>query len=497
MSDNHRSRDSSRHRGRDSSRHRSRDSSCHHSRRRSSPRQGRERSSRRHSPSNLSTTRRDSSLPPSSIPPSSSPARSRSPDHSNVHMKRTIDHLTRELEKVQGKGRSRGKTNRTLGRGIRKVAALFNTIPALVAESDRRALDDEGEDQYESELDEDTLTDNQKNERQQKRDLRRVQDRKFQGFQLLCETVPGFRKMIDSDVPVSELLKYYSDLEQGANAARNDDVNNAKEEIVDWLNARPNPPHPPLARKTRVGRGFRNLVTGRLLCPIDLDWNDAQTRADIQRRKLSVNKTEYFFCIRALYHREVGDPNDVEGGFLKGELLVKMFKLVFTSASSNDEVSTNGFEDSEIDNDNDDCDEPPAKRRRPTRKNVAQLLNMTSVTPRAIAYTAVMLRFALSDAKSWGSDRSFNYEGFYNAIVDYFEDVKPDSDEQQSVKELLEWWNRKIFPDCDDNASTSSKPLQDFKNILAAQRAAKAAARKIAEQPSYSNDGFTNPPATS
>ncbi|THU99723.1 hypothetical protein K435DRAFT_621145, partial [Dendrothele bispora CBS 962.96] len=181
-------------------------------------------------------------------------------------------------------------------------------------------------------------------------------------------------------------------LEHGANGAHNDDVNNAKGEVADWLNECVVYPHRPLlARKSQTRHGFNHPTTGRLLCPTDLDWDDVQWK-----RKISVNKTDFFFCIRALYSNEVGDPNDIEEGFLKGELLVKMFKLVFTAASSNDEIS--------VHNSDDENDEPPSKRRKSTRKNVAQLLNMTSVPPRGIAYAAVMLRFALSDAKSWGSD---------------------------------------------------------------------------------------------
>ncbi|THU99724.1 hypothetical protein K435DRAFT_855474 [Dendrothele bispora CBS 962.96] len=150
-----------------------------------------------------------------------------------------------------------------------------------------------------------------------------------------------------------------------------------------------------------------------------------------------------------------------------------MFKLVFTTASSNDKIS--------VHNSDDENDEPPSKRCKSTLKNVAQLLNMTSVPPRGIAYAAIMLCYALSDAKSWGSDRSFNYKGFYNAIVDYFEEVKPGSDKEQPIKELLDWWNQ-----CENLSQLRCQhidflqALQDFKNILTVQRAAKATARKTA-----------------
>ncbi|THU94768.1 hypothetical protein K435DRAFT_153942 [Dendrothele bispora CBS 962.96] len=63
--------------------------------------------------------------------------------------------------------------------------------------------------------------------------------------------------------------------------------------------------------------------------------------------------------------------------------------------------------------------------------------------------------------------------------------------------EVLDWWNRKIFPDSNANASTSSKPLQDFKNILAVQRAAKAPDRKTAASKKQSQQSEAPPPSPS
>ena len=35
-------------------------------------------------------------------------------------------------------------------------------------------------------------------------------------------------------------------------------------------------PEPPLSAEDKTGRGFYNDATGRLLCPVDYDWNDAK-----------------------------------------------------------------------------------------------------------------------------------------------------------------------------------------------------------------------------
>ena len=33
-------------------------------------------------------------------------------------------------------------------------------------------------------------------------------------------------------------------------------------------------PDPPLTKEDKSGRGFYNDATGRLLCPVDYNWND-------------------------------------------------------------------------------------------------------------------------------------------------------------------------------------------------------------------------------
>lgn len=98
------------------------------------------------------------------------------------------------------------------------------------------------------------------------------------------------------------------------------------------------------------------------------------------------------------------------------------------------------------------------KAKRSTRKCIADILNMTQVTARSIAYCAVMvslyifliivdscsflkLRFALSPVEIWGKDESFNYEGLYNTILDYFECPEPGSVGADHANDLLKWWN--------------------------------------------------------
>jgi hypothetical protein len=123
--------------------------------------------------------------------------------------------------------------------------------------------------------------------------------------------------------------------------------------------------------------------------------------------------------------------------------------MIFTSPSS-----ARGNLDVEV-------TEPQGRRRRIPSKRppVATQLKMDGqVTPRAIAYTAVQvfysppdtppgshwskLHFALNDATHWACHyNGFNYEEFYEFIVDFFEEDQT-QEGKAAAKELLHWWNR-------------------------------------------------------
>ncbi|KAG1857425.1 hypothetical protein F4604DRAFT_1882988 [Suillus subluteus] len=180
------------------------------------------------------------------------------------------------------------------------------------------------------------------------------------------------------------------------------------------------PPNPVIHGQSKMGRGFNNDATGRLICPVDYDWSDPVVQQGIRD-----------------YHPDYH-------GLFKGKLLLKMFKYIFTSPTSaelDDQEQTSPAMLS--------TQGPPKQRRtdgeRRTRCDVAGLLNMKSVQPRSIAYAAVQLRFALSSTGSWRIvDDEFNHQEFYDNIVDFLE-LAATSDAVKEVEDLLLWWNRKVF----------------------------------------------------
>ncbi|KAJ3753851.1 hypothetical protein EV360DRAFT_87390 [Lentinula raphanica] len=371
-------------------------------------------------------------------------------------LKRRLEFSELKLEELKG-GKKKTTSVQSLGRGICRLASLFIDVRTLV-----RAHFDHGN-QPNAEAVE-TLTEEQKKECLQKE---KEAARDLKSYEIICQLVPTFSNRVDTE-ELDDLFEYCDKLQSGARAARSDDINSLKEAVAHFLNYRPmgHSAVPLLKHDDRVGRGYTNDLTGRLLTPIQFDWDNPLICQNIRSKTLVVSNS-YF--LRAFYYGEKGDPDDVEHNFLKSTLLLQTWRHIFVA---------NGSVDSSI-ADSDDhvvAPLPVCKRaRKSTRKNVAQLLDMKEVSPRSIAYACVMLRFSLSDANAWNADQSFNYQGLYNTIIDYFEDVESGSEAEKDVHALLDWWTKNAFVEPD--ASTNEQPVLNFANTIQEQRALKTAKR--------------------
>ncbi|KAK7024173.1 hypothetical protein VNI00_016551 [Paramarasmius palmivorus] len=438
------------------------------------------------------------------------------------HLKRRITQLEEENEKLRSR-RKRGPSERetTLARGIRKIVSLHVPLKVLIDEFDRRETAESDDENGEGA----TASSPSDTEQVLKRELQGLFSRSY--LQKVLEQ-EGFLEHLKavSNWLWTELLNSHSrrQWERPADEARGDDIKRLKVEVANWLNTLDKDDLQVLSEyedysfvtpHTRLGRGFQNITTGRLLCPIDYDWNDLYIRSRIQEMHPDY-PTHEKYLLRFLYAGYSGDPEDFMKGFLKSTLMVRTFKHIFTSSSS--ALLYTGEDDPSSDTEN--TTQPLRKRRQiiakePSKKNVASLLGMTTVTPRAIAYTAVMLHFALTNAAYWNLiNDGFNYAIFYDFIVDTFEDRELTGEDE--VKELLQWWNRQIF----GNRLASSgeegniafrKHLSQQKNIRAARaRLANARNRQSSQgssatqqtrssntTPEQSQTGSSQPPPTS
>ncbi|KAL0060723.1 hypothetical protein AAF712_012503 [Marasmius tenuissimus] len=391
--------------------------------------------------------------------PRSSPAPSPSQvDYIASSLKRRIAQLEVENEKIRReKQRKTPARETTLARGVLKVVSLHVPLKALVDESDKRI-----------EMDDDEL---ENLPIEQRREY-------YESFKCFRSLFGG--AFLDRVLEHEDFLDKLKVWGARADEARGDDIKRLKAEVANWINtldhldvSGPNDPFSFIQTHTRVGRGFTNPVTGRLLCPIEYDWEDLDVRQKVQSFDPEFPTHEQYL-VRALYEGYRGDPNDYTKGFLKSVLHVRAYKQIFTSLSSAVRYVPAGEGD-------EGSGEPSAKRRRtgkePTKKNVASLLGMTEVTPRSIAYAAVLLHFSLTDTPTWNvSCDGFNYAIFYDFIVDYFEDRRLTSEED--AQSLLGWWNRQVFGQ--KFATSTPGATVDFKNRLAEQKVVKENKAKVA-----------------
>ncbi|KAG2092778.1 hypothetical protein BD769DRAFT_1370718 [Suillus cothurnatus] len=327
------------------------------------------------------------------------------PDHSGAvptsteaRAKRRIAALEEELFMMkQERGTKQRKTTYFVaqGRAIRRVVVLYTSLEDLIAENDRRYEDSES-----------GTTE---------------QDRLQRGYIALTQTLPWLHeKLSEFDIDDSEdMLKKVRALKKGADAARGDDTSTLKDLVAAWIN-QDFRPSSLLKSDEKQSRGFAHDVCGMLLCPAEWDWCDDRVKAGIRDRTSDYIVSENSWPL-FLYEKYSVNRNNLEHGLFKSKILVQAFKATFTSPSSAREA----------DGDGDGAD--ILENNRHARRALSQVKVKTCV------------RFALSGVTSWRTvDGDFDYEIFWNNIVDFFEDV-PGPVAGRRITQLLEWWTRKVF----------------------------------------------------
>ncbi|KAH7874316.1 uncharacterized protein C8R40DRAFT_1252416 [Lentinula edodes] len=231
---------------------------------------------------------------------------------------------------------------------------------------------------------------------------------------------------------------------------------------------------------SRNNRGLENDMTGGLLCPGEIDWKDDIVRAAVQRMD-----PEYDFASSAhslcFYKDQKFTLDDPDKGFLQSHWLLQMYRTIFTSPSS----AKGQSEDVE--------NLPPSKKKKSLkshRAHVANIIHMTEVTPRSIAYAAVhvsscfeflslltailQLHIALTDSSHWThSYDGYNYQDLWNFVVDFFEDPVDEEAEKQG-KELLKWWTDRIFTGTGSAANSRGTKMVSRRQVVVKKQAAKS-----------------------
>ncbi|KAG1732426.1 uncharacterized protein EDB91DRAFT_1238763 [Suillus paluster] len=140
-----------------------------------------------------------------------------------------------------------------------------------------------------------------------------------------------FEQLLDSYPGLLDRLKDGSDedilhIGKGATGARGDNTKTLKSVVLDWISPKGEAIQPPLHRNSKIDRGFNHKLTGSLLCPAGLDWNDPRIKEDLCSGEMLVCGDQWPIFLYAHY---VYDHDDPWSGLLRSHLLA--YKHVFTS----------------------------------------------------------------------------------------------------------------------------------------------------------------------
>ncbi|KII83955.1 hypothetical protein PLICRDRAFT_147661 [Plicaturopsis crispa FD-325 SS-3] len=386
------------------------------------------------------------------------------PELTHAGVKRRIAELEDDLERARHgavKARSEAAVHKNMGRAMRRVVSFFDSPRNLVAEDDRRARIEGGLEDADDDEGFDHLS----------------YDRLHRGFKALTKFIPVVNDKLNDDEFTSEKLHdFYKHITAGGNAARGDDAGKLKTSVVGWIAELFCVPVPPIDHDSKLERGLDHDATGALLCPAEFDWTYESVRTKIRNAHpdflVTADRWPSF-----LYEKisEI-DPENLDQGLFKGKMMLKGFTSIYNCPSSAREIVA----DDDVGNPEQiNEDEPPKKKRKKekttTRSSVAVLIGLDAVTPRALAYTAVQVRFALSNVGSWrDSDGDFDYVDFYNNIVDYFE-VPAGPVTAAANQDLLDWWTMRVLKPVNARRRPGQARNHASASVskLAAQRAAK------------------------
>jgi hypothetical protein len=117
------------------------------------------------------------------------------------------------------------------------------------------------------------------------------QRREHRVFATLLQIIPGLEERLlggsgDDVIRIAKLVCVVSHviypklilpkIQKGASNTRANDTKSLKGPILDWITPQGQSLNPPLNRNIKMDRGFQHERTGALLCPVGLDWSNAE-----------------------------------------------------------------------------------------------------------------------------------------------------------------------------------------------------------------------------
>ncbi|KAG2082360.1 hypothetical protein BD769DRAFT_1376493 [Suillus cothurnatus] len=312
------------------------------------------------------------------------------PTCTEARAKRRIAALEEELQVTrQERGTKQRKTTYYVsqGRAVCCMVALYASIEDLIAENDCRCKIDW----------EESTTD---------------QNRFQHGYIALVHTLLWIHKKL-SGLDADDAEDMLKKIKKGADVARSDDTSTLEDLVTAWINQSFHLSNL-LKSNDKQSRGFAHNVCGKLLCPAEWDWSSVKVGIHDRTSDYIISENSWPLF---MYENYSFISDNLEKGLFMSKILVQAFKATFTSPSSTKEADGDGDGANILEN----------------NRHARCALNQVKV------------QFVLSSISSWHTiDGDFDYETFWNNIVDFFKDV-PGPVTSHRVTTLLEWWTRKVF----------------------------------------------------
>ncbi|KAH9967618.1 hypothetical protein BGW80DRAFT_1462134 [Lactifluus volemus] len=223
--------------------------------------------------------------------------------------------------------------------------------------------------------------------------------------------------------------------------SRSDDIRSLREIGLSYVAAlQPNkvllPPIPPNSSKEDY-RGWNHAVLAELLCPIEhiaaFRKDPSGTCQKFQDGTLTITSDQLALY---MYRGQRVNVERIDDGLMCSELIKLTWRHLFQSSRSVAEG-----------------------RRIRTKRGIADYNEITTVTPRTIAYATIHTRWFLCGLDDWRSDElDFSKDELFNTVLDLFKQEVSGS----WAKATLEEWNIEMFPKQSKRPGTRSTSLATF-----------------------------------
>ncbi|KAF8526381.1 hypothetical protein JB92DRAFT_2805934 [Gautieria morchelliformis] len=196
----------------------------------------------------------------------------------------------------------------------------------------------------------------------------------------------------------------------------------------------------------KVTQGFKHPQIPHLICPVS--WLEDFDQDPEFRQKLADGKRvpHPHDWPLLLFDEATFDINNLCASFLRNEMLVRAWHMIFQGPSAVDGRTSN----------------------KATKCGNALHHGMKSVTVNALAYIATLVYFALSSQEVFsagGGDNEFDYYEFYRGLVATLEEEFSAEDRSQ----VIEWWNRQVFLKYVDTLSKTTAASKTGRGLMMAQ----------------------------